>query len=730
MTAKVRAWSSVLGCLALLAVLTQTTRPGQAEGAVAKPWLVQVATTPSAATPSASTTAGGSAATPRPTATNTVGDEYLKYYPVTAADQGAKSLTEIAGRLLGTTGRAKDIYHLNVGRIQPDGQALTDSMQLRAGWLLVLPWDAVGEGVQYGLLPTEAPVPATAAPSPQGAAPSVAASAPKPPAGGSSAPQSPAATQPSRPPASVAPPANPPASAAPAPTKAPVPAAPPASSRPPAPAAPPASAQPPAPASTPAAPPASTPAAPPASTPAAPPASTPAAPPVTGTPGAGAKPTPNEHCTVSPSTSTNSGWAHERMAADQAWGRTQGEGVLVAVIDSGVDANLPELSGRVAVGADIPTGSGRGNTDCLGSGTAMASIVAASPGTAAPSNKMAGMAPAATILPLRVVHNSPKSAPADAATAIEVAVSAGAKVVALGSYVDLSDPAVRDAIESALEHDVVVVASAPTAETNASPQPGMPGLLRVGGVGAEGQPAANYRASEVDVTAPGIDVASLGVSGSGLRASSGSQYAVAFVAGAVTLVRSAFPNLDAGQVVQRIKSTADRAGHDDPDPVTGWGMINPNAAVTMVLASEARPLDADGGSGPGPIRVLTIAMVVVVGLAAAALLARRPSAAAVAAGEAPPTARAVGRVGVPMEADTPGGDGAASKTGSLGDPDGVPDAGSLGKVDAAAEPAADPATAPNEPLVVPKPGASSGVNDRDELRPGNEGTGPKKHPTP
>ncbi|RKR86746.1 subtilase family protein [Micromonospora pisi] len=722
MTAKVRAWSSVLGCLALLAVLTQTTRSDQAQGAEASPWLVQVATTPSASTPpsasaapSTSATSGGSAAVPRPTPATAASDEYVKYYPVTTADQGApKSLTEIAGRLLGTTGRAKEIYHLNVGRTQPDGQALTDSMQLRAGWLLVLPWDAVGEGVRYGLLPTEAPGPETApssppAAAPQGTVPSVASSAsPQRPTNAPSAPPSPTATQASGSSANAQPPAVPPAP----PTPARPPAAPPASAQPPA--VPPASAQPPA---VPPAPPAS---AQPPAVPAAPPASAPAAPPANSTPGKDVKPAPNEQCAVSTPTGTNSGWAHERMAADQAWGRTQGEGVLVAVIDSGVDASLPELSGRVAVGADIPTGSGRGNTDCLGSGTAMASIVAASPaGTAAaPGNQMVGLAPAATILPLRVVHNAPKSEPVDAATAIQVAVSAGAKVVALGAYVDLTNPAVRDAIESALDHDVVVVASAPTVEADVSPQPGLPGLLRVGGVGAEGQPAANYRTAEVDVTAPGIDVASLGVSGSGARASSGSQYAVAFVAGAVTLVRSAFPNLDAAQVVHRIKATADRAGHDDPDPVTGWGMINPNAAVTMVLAEEAKAVGTDGGGGPGPIRVLTIAMVVVIGLAAVAVLARRSSAAAAAAGAAPDV-RAVGRAGVPPGAGTPGGDDAA------------PGAGGLGRAEAVTEPVAPGAgTGLGEPLAVPEPGASGEVDDRGEPRPGRDAAGPRQHPTP
>ena len=313
------------------------------------------------------------------------------------------------------------------------------------------------------------------------------------------------------------------------------------------------------------------------------------------------------------------------MAADQAWSRTQGEGVLVAVIDSGVDGSVPELTGRVAVGADIPSGSGRGDTDCLGSGTAMAGIVAAAQTgvDAAEDNQVPGMAPGATILPLRVVSDSLKSRPADAATAIEVAGSAGAKVVALGSHVDVLDPAVLGAIKAALDHDVVVVAPALTDNgSQASPPPVPAGLLWVGGVGPDGQPAAHYRAGGVDVIAPGIDVASLGVSGAGVRASSGSQYAVAFVAGAVTLVRSAFPNLNATQVVHRLKTTADHSDENIPDEKSGWGMINPNAAVTMVLAEEGQAIETDGRASD-PLRTLTISLVIVIALAAAMVLVLR-----------------------------------------------------------------------------------------------------------
>ncbi|MFD0823530.1 peptidase S8 and S53 subtilisin kexin sedolisin, partial [Micromonospora zhanjiangensis] len=87
-------------------------------------------------------------------------ESYVKYYRVTARYEGAsENLTAIAVRFLGSGERSGDIYDLNAGRRQPDGATLTDPAKLHAGWLLVMPWDAAGPGIQYGALPTDAPAP-------------------------------------------------------------------------------------------------------------------------------------------------------------------------------------------------------------------------------------------------------------------------------------------------------------------------------------------------------------------------------------------------------------------------------------------------------------------------------------------------------------------------------------------------------------------------------------------
>lgn len=451
---------------------------------------------------------------------------YVKYYVVVAQYQGqSESLTAIARRFLGSGERSAEIYHLNTGRVQPDGSRLTDPGVLKAGWQLVLPWDAAGEGVKYGQLPTgKRPTPSAR---PTGA------TSPGPVAGSPS-------PSPSR------------TSASPRPG------------------------------------------------------------------GTGPK------CTATTGSSSRSDWAQLRMAADSAWTLTRGNGVKVAVVDTGVDATVQQLSGRVAVGADVTVGNGRGDTDCLGSGTAMAGIIA---GDSSVDGSPVGIAPDATILPVRVVRGSGAARAADAANAIEVAVSAGASVVAVGSHVDLGDPAVASSVATALDHDVLLVAGAPTkALTPPSPagRSGGGALLFTGGVGAGDQLAEQYVEGAVEVVAPGVDVASLGVGGGRAVSNTGTEFAVAFVAGQAALIRAAQPDLTAAQVKDRIRSTADAIGATVSDTKYGSGMINPAASVSVSVDDRNQVASQqEGNTGAAFAVILGIALLCGAGVVFGLRLRRR-----------------------------------------------------------------------------------------------------------
>ena len=93
-----------------------------------------------------------------PTVAGAAAAELVKYYEVTASYEGKpENLSEVAQRFLGSPTRSNQIFDLNFGRTQPDGGKLTDANVLHAGWFLVLPWDAVGDGVRYGELPMNPP---------------------------------------------------------------------------------------------------------------------------------------------------------------------------------------------------------------------------------------------------------------------------------------------------------------------------------------------------------------------------------------------------------------------------------------------------------------------------------------------------------------------------------------------------------------------------------------------
>lgn len=252
----------------------------------------------------------------------------------------------------------------------------------------------------------------------------------------------------------------------------------------------------------------------------------------------------------------DAGWGQTLLTPAKAWASANGSGVKVAVIASGVDGTAPELGGRVLAGADIVGGTGRGDVGCR-AGTGLAGIVAGDDGSQGASY---GVAPGARIVPIK---SGTQLTPALAATGLGVAVSSGADVVLVGAGVDARDPALLAAVSDAISRDVVVVLPA----TSTADATG--GLLRVGSAGRDKRAAGDHLAESADLLAPGVDVATIG------RTGSGDEYAAAWVAGTAALVRSAYPGMHATDVTERVLATA------------ADGLVSPVAAVTTPLTSEA-----------------------------------------------------------------------------------------------------------------------------------------------
>ncbi|WP_326549391.1 type VII secretion-associated serine protease mycosin [Micromonospora sp. NBC_01813] len=299
-------------------------------------------------------------------------------------------------------------------------------------------------------------------------------------------------------------------------------------------------------------------------------------------------------------TVTDLPWAQQLLDLRGAWRHSTGTGVTVAVIDSGVDGDHPQLTGSLLRGRDFfLAGDLPGGFDCVSHGTAVGSVVAARPVDGVGFH---GVAPGAKILPVRITDrqlaDSGQPTPIDPAVlarGIRYAADQRATVINLSvsGYGDF--PAVRAAVDYARSKDALVVAAVGNREDAAAAYPaGYPGVLGVGAIDAGGARASGSQAG-VDIVAPGAAVIAAARVG-GHAWWDGTSIAAPFVAGTAALVRSARPDLSADQVARVLLATAApaRGGRDSPD--YGAGIVDPYRAVTESQAVRA----------PGPMPAVAI----------------------------------------------------------------------------------------------------------------------------
>jgi type VII secretion-associated serine protease mycosin len=280
-------------------------------------------------------------------------------------------------------------------------------------------------------------------------------------------------------------------------------------------------------------------------------------------------------------------WAVE----NKVWPISQGRGVTVAVIDTGVQADIPDLRGVVVPGTDFHGGDGRTNDPAgipPGHGTGMASLIA-SQGT---GTGFVGVAPRAKILP--IVSEDSDTEP----LAIRYAVNHGARVINISEGSPAPCPQdTQEAVGYALRHGVVVVAAAGNEGPYGNPSDtpaNCAGVLAMGGVNARlGIFAETERHPYVAAAAPATGVGGVLPDGKYHSSSGGTSSASALTSAVAALIRSKFPDLSAGQVVQRIIASTRDAGPPGHDDMTGYGAVRPYQALTMnVPASAPNPVFA------------------------------------------------------------------------------------------------------------------------------------------
>jgi subtilisin family serine protease len=298
-------------------------------------------------------------------------------------------------------------------------------------------------------------------------------------------------------------------------------------------------------------------------------------------------------------------WVLDALDVQPAWQATEGSGITVAVIDSGVDGNVSDLAGSVDQGPDL-TGVDTPDTspDWGVHGTWMASLIAGHGHGAGNDSGIIGVAPRSRILSIRVItdaddpnytryeHESVSRGQKELAEAINYAVGHHAEVISMSLGYSLQSSIVRTALQNAYEHNVVVVASAGnsgeqagTRGTGHSPYSfpaDYPGVLAVGAVDRQGNSATfSSENLSVQVAAPGFQVPAQGRDGQYWLVS-GTSPACALTAGVAALIKARYPHLTDSQVISAITtsttaSTRPSGGYNDR---VGFGEVDAAAALT------------------------------------------------------------------------------------------------------------------------------------------------------
>lgn len=290
-------------------------------------------------------------------------------------------------------------------------------------------------------------------------------------------------------------------------------------------------------------------------------------------------------------------WGLTAIGAPQVWGISTGVGIIVAVLDSGtgphpdLDANLNsgttiinliEVAGAVEVGA-------------TSHGTHVSGIIAA---VANNSIGVIGVAPGARLLPIRVLDSGGLGIAGDVARGVRMAVDAGAKVINLSLGGTSESKALTEAIQYAVDHDVLVIAAAGNDGEAAAPSwpASVDTTIAVTAVDRNiNVTSFGQRGEYIDISAPGVGILSTKISGftcptstgtfavaSGYGCASGSSMAAAFVSGSAALLFAAHPGVTAAQVRTILLTTATDIGAPGRDTTFGVGFVNLPAAFAAL----------------------------------------------------------------------------------------------------------------------------------------------------
>jgi type VII secretion-associated serine protease mycosin len=295
----------------------------------------------------------------------------------------------------------------------------------------------------------------------------------------------------------------------------------------------------------------------------------------------------------------------DQIGVPAAWQQSQGSGVTVGVLDTGVDGTVPDLAGVVTQGPDYTTGADpAGYQPPHLHATCMASIIAGHGDGPSDSEGMIGVAPEAKILSVRVILDDSEPGLSrfendsrwenSVSEGIDYAVNHGVKVINMSLGGD-PVPSERTAIAYAISRGVVVVASAGNSGTSgggytAYDYPAaFTGVISVAAVNSSGARASfSDKNASVVVAAPGVNQV-CAVPGQYYLVY-GTSPAAAFVSGVVALIRSKYPRLSPSLVEQALVTSTTERPAGGYNTNVGFGVVNASAALTAAAKlADTRP---------------------------------------------------------------------------------------------------------------------------------------------
>ncbi|HIE31793.1 MAG TPA: peptidase S8 [Methanosarcinales archaeon] len=281
-------------------------------------------------------------------------------------------------------------------------------------------------------------------------------------------------------------------------------------------------------------------------------------------------------------------WGVDRIDADvvHAGGNT-GAGVRVAIIDTGIDYNHPDLDDNYVAGYDF-VNDDDDPMDDDGHGTHCAGIVAAKDNDIG----VVGVAPDADIYAVKVLDDTGSGYMSDVAAGIEWAMDNEAQIISMSLGSDYPSRTVRDACYAAYESGILIVAAAGNYHDRYTPHGKLikvdtsvdyparyDSAIAVGATDSSDVIASfSCTGPDVELAAPGVSILST-VLGGGYDSYSGTSMACPHVAGTAALVIASDPNLTNDEVRGRLRDTADDLGAPGFDHLYGYGLVDADEAI-------------------------------------------------------------------------------------------------------------------------------------------------------